>query len=381
MANLTIARRARLTALAPAAMQTASPGGGLTVTSIDAYPLREPGTGRRYTVLRVKAQGGATGFGECSGLTAAQLDQTRGIVVGQPATAYEVLERRLAGTPTAQCGVVMALLDLCGKAAKAPVYQVLGGPTRFKARALATLTGGTNRELAERLAEARAGGYQAFSVPLPSIKTFSPNHGKDFITAVEERMAALREAAGDTGDLVLDGAGGMTTGDASAVAAAVERFHPLWLNEPCAVANLGAVRKIAQESVTPLGFGAGIADAAMFQNLLREECADLLRPDLSLMSIARARRVAAMAETYYVAVAPRLDGGPIATAAALQLAAALPNFFIQEVPAASGEARAMRNALAGAIEQVTGGFLALPTGPGLGVRVDESVLTKYRESA
>ena len=87
-----------------------------------------------------------------------------------------------------------------------------------------------------------------------------------------------------------------------------------------------------------------------------------------------ARRVAAVAEPYYVPIAPYHDGGPIATAAALHLAASLPNFFIQQVPyPGAGEDRRMRTRLTGApVETVQDGFLQLTTGPGLGISVNEA---------
>ncbi len=71
---------------------------------------------------------------------------------------------------------------------------------------------------------------------------------------------------------------------------------------------------------------------AVFQGLLREGLIDLVRPDIAIFGISGVRRIAALAETYYVAVAPRHNGGPIATAAALHIAASIPNFFIQHVP-------------------------------------------------
>jgi len=75
------------------------------------------------------------------------------------------------------------------------------------------------------------------------------------------------------------------------------------------------------------------------------------------------------------------EGGPIGTAAAIQLAASLPNFFIQHVPwPVAEEDRRMRSELvAGSIEAVRDGFLALPQGPGLGIEVNEAALEKYRD--
>ena len=116
------------------------------------------------------------------------------------------------------------------------------------------------------------------------------------------------------------------------LAAAVERMHPLWFDEPCPVSNLETIRKISEETVVPLGFGRTISDPGTFQDLLREGLVDLLRPDLLTHGITGIRRLAAMAETYYVDVAPWHHGGPIATAAALHAAASMPNFFIAQSP-------------------------------------------------
>jgi hypothetical protein len=100
---------------------------------------------------------------------------------------------------------------------------------------------------------------------------------------------------------------------------------------------------------------------------------------ICFISGSRARRIAALAETYYVAVAPRHEGGPIATAAALHVAASLPNFFIQHIPLAAGEEdRSLRAQLAGAdLERVRNGFASLPSGPGLGITVNEAALERF----
>ena len=90
-----------------------------------------------------------------------------------------------------------------------------------------------------------------------------------------------------------------------------------------------------------------------------------------------------MAETYYTAVAPYHDGGPIGTAAALHLAASLPNFVIQQIPFPDAEEdQRMRAEIAGAaIETVKDGFASLLTGDGLGITVNEQALAKYAERA
>jgi len=273
------------------------------------------------------------------------------------------------------------MLDITAKACSAPVYRLLGGPTRFKVRALAALHGETDTELASSLAAGIKLGYRAFEAPLPA--TAWRNQGQAFDKSVRARMEALRSHAPENVNFVLRSDGTLTAGDAGSVAASLERFHLLWFDEPCAVTNLQTIRKIAGESVTPLGFGRGVTEPSLFQDLLREGLVDILRPDFHTQCISRIRQIAAMAETYYVAVAPRHDGGPIATAASLHLAATLPNFFIQNIPWPFDERdRRMRLELVSQpIETVMDGFAELPVKPGLGIEVNESALEKYKEAA
>jgi galactonate dehydratase len=184
-------------------------------------------------------------------------------------------------------------------------------------------------------------------------------------------------------DFVLDGGGRLSPGDSGSLAAALERFHLLWFDEPCRTSNISTLQKIAGETVTPLGFGRRVHQGGVFQDLLRDQVIDVLRPSLALNGLSQLRRMAALAETYYIAIAPHHDGGPIATAAALHLAASLPNFFIQQVPFTEApEDRAMRASLGGAsLEKPADGFLSLPTGPGLGVTLERGALEKYKERA
>jgi galactonate dehydratase len=254
---------------------------------------------------------------------------------------------------------------------------VLGGPTRNKARALVTLQGSTNAELLASFDKAATAGYRAFRVPAPD--PAARNQGQAYQRAVSTRLRELKDKGGATADFVIDGGGLLTPGDAGSVATTIQPLHPLWFDEPCPVANLQTIRKISEESVVPLGFGRTVTNPGAFQDLLREGLIDVVRPDISREGITRVRRIAAMAETYYVAVAPHHEGGPIATAASLNLAAALPNFFIQHIPLPEAEEdRRMRAELAGAaLEKIKDGFAALPTAPGLGITVNESALEKY----
>jgi len=351
----------------------------LHIKALDVWKLREPVSRRAYTVVRLISGDNLHGYGECGELAAAEIAMARSVVVGRPATGYGAVSMALRHLPQISAAITTAMFDLIGKSAKAPVFQVLGGPTRYKVRALASLQGATNDDLSARAASLYAAGFRAIGVPLPPVQ--ARNQGQAFAQTVRSRLNAVRAAVNEA-DLVLEGDAALTPGDAAALAAQLEPFHLLWFDEPCPVSNLAAVRKISLQSTTPLGFGRHIQQPGEVQEALREEILDVLRPELAWHGISQIRRIAALAETYYVAVAPCHAGGPVGTAAALHLAASLPNFFIQSIPVPAAETdRQMRAELtAGSIEGVTDGFASLPTGPGLGITVNEHALDKYKES-
>jgi galactonate dehydratase len=353
---------------------------GLSITGLRVARLREPVSRRSYTVIRIETRSGLIGFGECGAVTEAELERVRTIVLGKPATAYEVVGRALAELRAVEPAITMALLDVVGRHARAPVHQILGGPTRHKIRALTTLAGDSDRDLVAALRRAREAGFRAFVVPLPAIQ--ARIQGGAFLHATRRRLEKL-SAEGQDLDFVVDGTSALSPGDAARVATVLEPFHALWLDEPCPLDNLRTARKIADETITPLGFGKTVTGTGAVQDLLREEVVDVLRPSLAQHGLTRIRRMAALAETCYVAVAPHHDGGPIATAAAFHLAASLPNFVIQQIPPATApEDRRMRDALAGTdLEVVRDGYAGLPIGPGLGIAVDERILETYQEPA
>lgn len=324
---------------------------------------------RGHALLKVLTAEGAVGWGEADAISPAAFAQAESVLLGQDPSAYDVLTRRLAGDAV-QAAANMALLDLAGKAAGIPVFQLLGGPTRHKVRALARVN--STNEIEDLLRD----GHRAFLLPiqLPTSISSRPNTN----AGIASSFAALRQRFGEGFDFVPDGQSALPSAEASDLAFALEPLRPLWFNEPCRQSSLDVLKRISSESSTPLGLGSGLQDPSGTQNLLRDGVVDVLRLSLGKLGITPIRRAAALAETYYVAVAPtHSSGGPIATAAALHLAASLPNFFIQELPATRGEARQMREELVGApIERVQDGYCSLSTKPGLGIAVNENVLRR-----
>jgi galactonate dehydratase len=351
----------------------------LALTGFRAWRLREPVSERRYTVVRLESRGGAVGFGEGGPSNASGLAEARAAVAGRSATDSEFIRHRLARLPALEAAVNNAMIDLVARSANLPICQYFGGPTRFKVRVLARLEGSGEDGLAESLRKARGQGFRAFGFPIPSRDSLWRMQA--YVDTIVKRVEHLRAAAGPDTDLVLDANATLTPGDAGFIATALERLHLLWLDEPTEVLTNDALSKITGESVMPVGLGRKIHEVAPFQNLLRWGCVDILRPDVGLNSMPKLRRMAAVAETHYVAIGPYHDGGPLATAAAIHLAASLPNSFNQQIPQPLAEQdRAVRAELtSGNRELPVDGFAPLTNKPGLGFEVNEQALNKYSE--
>ncbi|HTP34305.1 MAG TPA: mandelate racemase/muconate lactonizing enzyme family protein [Candidatus Acidoferrales bacterium] len=351
----------------------------MAIASVQGWRLREPDSGRRYAVLRLETRGGLAGYGEGGAATSAEIREARAAATGRRPNESEYIRHRLAAAPAMEAAVNNAFLDLQGKATKTPVYQFLGGPTRFKARVLAGLEGENENALGAPLKRAVQQGFRAFTVPIPTRDAMWRMQA--YVDSVSARIERMRSLAGPDLDIVLDAAGRLTPGDAAFVATALEKNHLLWFDEPTEVLTHDGLARITEESVMPVGLGRSVHEISVFQNLLRWGAVDLLRPSLGLNSMVKIRRMAAIAETHYVAVAPYHDGGPIATAAGIHLAASLPNSFIQQVPFPGSERDAAMRAelVSGNPEAAKDGFASLVNKPGFGIEVNEKSLDRYSE--
>ena len=357
----------------------------MKIVEIEPMALAEPG-GRGYIIVKVTTDDGPAGYGEAppthDPLEAVErlkkeLTSLRG---RDPAQTLRI-DWELFGSgasPTARAAANVALLDILGKSVQAPLYEVLGGPTRKKARAMAVVEGDSTSVLTEAVLRAKRAGHRAFSIPLhvPSGR----ERGRAFYVGIRRMMDLLREAAGEECDFVLDCGGRTTPGEALSIADRMEDFHLLWLDEPFDDLSAVAEAGLSRRTSTPVGLGRTYTENSRFQDLLREGAVDVLRPDLSLNGVTPIKKAAALAETYYIDVAPFHRGGPIGTATGIHIAAALANSFIQETPFSLNEAdQRMRRDLAGGWDETPEeGFFKLPEGPGLGIEVDDRALAEYR---
>lgn len=272
---------------------------------------------------------------------------------------------------SALSGVEQAMWDILGKSLGVPVWQLLGGNCRDSIRVYAHTGGGTPEEAAAAARARVAQGFTALKTGVgrcPARIVETPA----FIRAAESRFAAMREAVGPEVDLAVDFHGQISPALAVQLARALEPYQPMFIEEPCLPENVDTMVTVARSTCIPIATGERLFTKWGFREVLEKQAASILQPDLCHAGgILECRKIAAMAECNYAAVAPHNPLGPISLAACLQLDACIPNFLVQEF-VSLGE---------GYLKEpftVVDGSIPLPTGPGLGIELDDDALEGKR---
>lgn len=269
---------------------------------------------------------------------------------------------------SALSGVEQAMWDILGKWLGVPVYQLLGGHCRERIRVYAHCGGNTPDEAAEAARDRVAHGFTALKTgidaPVRALDT------KMYVDKQVERIQAMREAIRDHVDLAVDFHGRVSPAMAIRLAHALEDCKLLFIEEPVLPENVDALVTVARSTTTPIATGERLFTRWGFREVLEKQAAAVLQPDLCHAGgIMEVKKIAAMAEVYYAAVAPHNPLGPISLAAGLQVDACIPNFLCQE-QVSLGE---------GYIKQpfvVRDGYIDLPTAPGLGIELDDEAVAE-----
>jgi galactonate dehydratase len=387
----------RLNLLAQArqeSLPSPSPASGhLRITDAKSYVVQEPVGKRSYAFLRVETAAGLHGIGEVAtggeepAALLSWLPAIKQALVGKDASSIEALWLEMeAREPVGrrvprplQAAVNTALWDVYGKSLGSPVYKFSGGPTRTKVRVYAEIEASSATDVGATARQLIAAGARTLRISLLELGRLED--GPRRIRPLIRRMEKLRSDLGDETDLILDCQGRLPASDAATLAAALEPLHFLWLSDACNSVDRGLYAKLSSETVTPLGITAAIRNATEAMEFLRQHAIDVIETPLAEGGgISGLRRVANMAETYYVALAPAAGDGPVATAAGLQFAATVSNFYIlgMRLPLEE-ENRKMRQELhQSSLETAKDGFLELPTKAGLGIELNPAALEKYR---
>ena len=330
----------------------------------------------RWLFLKVHTNAGIVGLGEPilegrAKTCAAAIEEIAPYLVGKDPRRvvhhWQAIYRHAfyRGGPiltSALSGIDQALWDIKGKALGVPVYELLGGPTRDRVRVYA------HARSVEAMRQAIAEGFTAFKTGPAKDRPARIVESKAFVDHVAESFAQLREAAGPEIDIAVDFHGAIPPPTAKLLIKALEPYQPFFIEEPVQCQNVDVLADIARGTHLPIATGERIFTKWGFREILEKRAASILQPDLCHAGgITETRLIAGMAEAYYAAIAPHNPLGPISLAAGIQLAAAIPNFLCQE-QVTLGE---------GYLKQpfrVAGGYIPIPTGPGLGIELDEETL-------
>lgn len=277
---------------------------------------------------------------------------------------------------SALSGVEMALWDILGKYLNAPVYQLLGGKVRESVRIYANgwFSGAkTPAEFADKAKEAAANGVTALK--------WDP-FGKSYMditnTALNEALScigAVRDAVGGEVDLLIEGHGRFNVATGIKIARQLEPFDPLFFEEPVPPDNLDALKAVRDKSPVPIAAGERLYSLRSFMDLFALRAADYVQPDVSHAGgLLELKKIAAAAETHYVAFAPHNPSGPVANAATLQLAACCPNFSILEIMYSDVS---YRKDISNESLIYREGRMHISDKPGLGIEIDESACEQH----
>jgi galactonate dehydratase len=264
---------------------------------------------------------------------------------------------------SALSGIEQALWDIKGKALGVPVYELLGGPTRDRVRVYAHV-----RNDPALLRERKAQGFTAFKTNVLRSTELGVVASQRDVEAAANAFAALREAGGKDVDIGIDFHGAISPQNARLLIRALEPYQPMFVEEPVQCQNVDVMAEIARGTHLPIATGERLFTKWGFREVLEKGAASILQPDLCHAGgIFETRLIAGMAEAYYAAIAPHNPLGPISLAAGIQLAASIPNFLCQE-QVTLGEGYLKQPF------QVQNGYVMVPTGPGLGIELDEEQL-------
>ena len=274
---------------------------------------------------------------------------------------------------SALSGIDQALWDIKGKSFGVPIYELMGGKTREKIKVYSWIHGETSQEIVQAAKQARQEGFSAVKMIGSNEMQIVDTYQK--IEWVLERVAAIRDALGYSVDIGIDFHGRVHKPMAKVLAKELEAYHPMFIEEPVLPENNEALKEIAGLTSLPIATGERLFSRWQFKELLSSGAIDIIQPDLSHAGgITECKKIISMAEAYDIAAAPHCPLGPIALAASLQVDASCYNAFIQEQ--SLGIQYNQENDLLDylsekSVFQYIDGYVDIPTGPGLGIEIDE----------
>jgi L-alanine-DL-glutamate epimerase-like enolase superfamily enzyme len=283
-------------------------------------------------------------------------------------------------------GLEIACWDIIGKSAGRPVADLLGGTVHERLRAYTYLYPQDDKgeydfndpdlaaDCAVKMVEA---GFTAVKFdPAGPYTNYSGHHlSLGVMSRCETFCRKIRAAVGDKADLLFGTHGQMSPASAIRLAARLEKYDPLWFEEPVPPGQEAAMAEVARATTIPISTGERLTTKYEFQRVLQTGAAAILQMNVARVGgLLEAKKIAGMAETFYAQIAPHLYNGPVGAAASIQLAAATPNFLIHEAILDFGGFHAEILKTKRVVED---GYIIPSREPGLGIELDLAVVEKH----
>ncbi|TCL03347.1 mandelate racemase/muconate lactonizing enzyme family protein [Sodalis ligni] len=345
----------------------------------------------QFMFARVETDSGLVGYGESGAwghieASGAAICRFAEYLEGKPAFDIEhhwnVMHRfsyfQGLAINAAISAIDIALWDIKGQALKVPIYQLLGGPVRKKARIYGHIYERTIEKILEECQAKMEAGFTAFGHLNPFLdegndQIYFKTHIRKMRDAIDN-VRRMRETVGDRVDLLIELHRRLTPPEAVTFTRGIEDYHPMFVEDPIRPEGADAMARVAEKIPVPIATGERFSTIYEFQALLSRNAMEFARVDLCLCGgITGGKKVAAMAEAHHVQVVPHNPLSPIGLAACLQLAAAIPNFAIQEYAtgfeAGIFESRPehLGSNIVDKVPLPLDGFVDIPDGPGLGM--------------
>lgn len=349
------------------------------------------------THIRIYTDDGLWGQGESTDAAVGTASLVRGwrrLLVGQDPMNVEAIWERIrtsgifAGAQggqyiTALTGVEIALWDLVGKALGLPIYQLLGGKFRDKVRIYADsdMDDPLGPEAAKKIPWIKDKGFTAMKIDLDDARdparfdmvNWTASNGE--IDRMVKWVAHVRESIPKEMDLACDMHGRYDAPTGKKVAKALEPFRLLWLEEPVPPEDIDAMRDIRQSTSTPICCGENLYLRWGFTELLQKQAADIIMPDIQKVGgLAEAKKIANMAQAYYIPFAPHCVVSPLGQMASAHVCAVVPNFLVCEWHWINHMDLWTTFVKEGEI--IKDGYITLTDKPGIGVEMDDVAAKK-----
>lgn len=355
----------------------------MKITSLDVTPLKNRGL-----LLQVHTDEGLTGYGSPMNyehgrtVERALLDMSDYLIGRDPRQIedhWQVLfrssySRQMPILLSALSGLEMACLDILGKSLNAPIWRLLGGTVRDRVRVYSGIGGPEPGQYAASATAAVARGFTAvkmtpFPDPIRLIDTPAT------VERVIKRVQAVREAVGTEVDIAIDFHRAVSPAMAKILLQELEALKPMFVEEPTHPENVDALLEITRSTHIPIATGERNTTRWGFREICEKKAAAILQPDIRHCGgILEMKKIAALAEVHYMAMAPHSAADAVGVVASLHAMAGTPNFLIQEFGGGAGEGLFTEPVA------FADGFVAIPQGPGLGIEIDPDGLEANRQT-